>query len=325
MCPSLVLTAARATMIAVKPTRTTSTQSSKDQAPRKSGGPVSHRSQRSQRAGQPLGAAKGKAKKRVSLGAAVSMLTEEEAEQCASVEDAGIIPSMEAVLPLPILPAHHGAAALEDEHNSIPRPLPPVAPIDDSKASLLARFKAAVNAIRFANSINTPAQPATSSQPTSIEKSGSFRRVTGAAATTIQKQHRGHAVRQSRERDSSADPWKRVGEAVDLDTKAKYITLGDRFRIVRQKSSVSRTIISAFQERKAEADAHKEGGGLTEEAIEEVLAAGQEQLANMLADAAASVEERAAQKAEEDLVAAVAAVNPGRQDGRVGPRFLLRL
>jgi len=174
-----------------------------------------------------------------------------------------------------------------------------------------------------------PAQPATSSQPTSVEKSGSFRRVTGAAATTIQKLHRGHAVRESLERDPSADPWKRAGGAVDLDTKAKYITLGDRFRIVRQKSSVSRTIISAFQERKAEADAHKEGGGLTEEAIEEVLAAGQEQLANMLADAAVTVEERAAQKAEEDLAAAVAAVNPGRQDGRalgpVGPRFLLRL
>ena len=248
------------------------------------------------------------------------MLTEEEAEQCASVEDAGIISVVEAGLPLP---AHHSAAALEDEHDSVPRPL--VAPIDESKASLLARLKAAVNAIRFANSINMPAQPATSSQPTSVEKSGSFRRVTGAAATTIQKLHRGHAVRESLERDLSADPWKRAGGAVDLDTKAKYITLGDRFRIVRQKSSVSRTIISAFQERKAEADAHKEGGGLTEEAIEEVLAAGQEQLANMLADAAASVEERAAQKAEEDLVAAVAAVNPGRQDGRVGPRFLLRL
>ena len=302
-----------ATMKAAKPTRTTATQSSKDQAQRKSGGPVSHRSQRSQRAGQPLGAAKGKAKKRVSLGAAVSMLTEEEAEQCASVEDAGIISVVEAGLPLP---AHHSAAALEDEHDSVPRP--PVAPIDDSKASLLARLKAAVNAIRFANSINTPAQPATSSQPTSVEKSGSFRRVTGAAATTIQKLHRGHAVRESLERD----PWKRAGDAVDLDTKAKYITLGDRFRIVRQKSSVSRTIISAFQERKAEADAHKEGGGLTEEAIEEVLAAGQEQLANMLADAAVTVEERAAQKAEEDLATAVAAVNPGRQDG---PRFLLRL
>ena len=125
-------------------------------------------------------------------------------------------------------------------------------------------------------------------------------------------------MRESLERD----PWKRAGDAVDLDTKAKYITLGGRFRIVRQKSSVSRTIISAFQERKAEADAHKEGGGLTEEAIEEVLAAGQEQLANMLADAAVTVEERAAQKAEEDLATAVAAVNPGRQDG---PRFLLRL
>ena len=240
------------------------------------------------------------------------MLTEEEAEQCASVEDAGIISVVEAGLPLP---AHHSAAALEDEHDSVPRP-PPVAPIDDSKASLLARLKAAVNAIRFANSINTPAQPATSSQPTSVEKSGSFRRVTGA--TTIQKLHRGRAVRESLERD----PWKRAGDAVDLDTKAKYITLGGRFRIVRQKSSVSRTIISAFQEMKAEADAHKEGGGLTEEAIEEVLAAGQEQLANMLADAAVTVEERAAQKAEEDLATAVAAVNPGRQDG---PRFLLRL
>jgi hypothetical protein len=313
-----------ATMKAAKPTRTTATQSSKDQAQRKSGGPVSHRSQRSQRASQP--GAKGKAKKRVSLGAAVTshMLTEEEAEQCASVEDAGIISVVEAGLPLP---AHHSAAALEDEHDSVPRP--PVAPIDESKASLLARLKAAVNAIRFANSINMPAQPATSSQPTSVEKSGSFRRVTGAAATTIQKLHRGHAVRESLERDPSADPWKRAGGAVDLDTKAKYITLGDRFRIVRQKSSVSRTIISAFQERKAEADAHKEGGGLTEEAIEEVLAAGQEQLANMLADAAVTAEERAAQKAEEDLAAAVAAVNPGRQDGRalgpVGPRFLLRL
>ena len=77
-------------MKAAKPTRTTATQSSKDQAQRKSGGPVSHRSQRSQRASQP--GAKGKAKKRVSLGAAVTshMLTEEEAEQCASVEDAGI-------------------------------------------------------------------------------------------------------------------------------------------------------------------------------------------------------------------------------------------
>jgi hypothetical protein len=248
------------------------------------------------------------------------MLTEEEAEQCASVKDAGIISVVEAGLPLP---AHHSAAALEDEHDSVPRP--PVAPIDESKASLLARLKAAVNAIRFANSINMPAQPATSSQPTSVEKSGSFRRVTGAAATTIQKLHRGHAVRESLERDPSADPWKRAGGAVDLDTKAKYITLGDRFRIVRQKSSVSRTIISAFHE----ADAHKEGGGLTEEAIEEVLAAGQEQLANMLADAAVTAEERAAQKAEEDLAAAVAAVNPGRQDGRalgpVGPRFLLRL